>query len=255
MSDPRSQNPSPRAGAHEPESAPQRGPGASPPTPSQNAAAGPPAKDTRGAEPPIEAEQRPSGRTVALRLAIAAVLVAADLWSKTGVFAWIASVPEGLVRDDHGHLRYPVFGEWFAWMLSRNPGAAFGGFASVPHLLVGGRIIAVLFLTWLVARTPTGRRFFNAALVLVLGGATGNLWDNLFQPRPPGRPFGEVRDFIDVYFRFDWTVPLAGWRWDVDWHFPTFNVADSCITVGAVLLLASGLFREGESRGEAKAAS
>ena len=43
------------------------------------------------------------------------------------------------------------------------------------------------------------------------------------------RPFKPVRDFIDVYF--------TGW----DWHFPTFNVADSCISVGAVLLLLSGL--------------
>ena len=42
-----------------------------------------------------------------------------------------------------------------------------------------------------------------------------------------GKPFYPVRDFIDVYF--------ASW----DWHFPTFNVADSCISVGAVLLLLS----------------
>jgi signal peptidase II len=39
-----------------------------------------------------------------------------------------------------------------------------------------------------------------------------------------------VRDFIDVYFAA------------FDWHFPTFNVADSCITVGAVLLLGTSLF-------------
>jgi signal peptidase II len=42
-------------------------------------------------------------------------------------------------------------------------------------------------------------------------------------------PFGPVRDFIDVYF------PV------IDWHFPTFNFADSCITVGAIVLLLSGL--------------
>jgi signal peptidase II len=48
-----------------------------------------------------------------------------------------------------------------------------------------------------------------------------------------------VRDFIDVYF--------ASW----DWHFPTFNVADSCITVGAALLLLSGLFSRSEPAAEA----
>ena len=69
-------------------------------------------------------------------------------------------------------------------------------------------------------------------MVLVLAGALGNLHDNLFLERHSGETFGWVRDFIDVYFS----------RWA--WHFPTFNVADSCITVGAVLLLLSGLEAE-----------
>jgi signal peptidase II len=64
------------------------------------------------------------------------------------------------------------------------------------------------------------------ALVLVLAGAVGNLYDNLFLARE-GETFGQVRDFVDVYF--------TAW----DWHFPTFNVADSCISVGAVLLFVS----------------
>ncbi len=228
----------------------QVGPAAAPEGPGQVAAGAPP--QPTSAEPQPPGEERPGARALLLRFGVAALLVVADLWSKAYVFAWMGSGPEGLVRDAHGHLRFPLVGDWFAWMLSRNPGAAFGGFASVPRLLVGGRILAVLFLVWLLLRTPPGRRTFGAALVLVLGGALGNLWDNLFEPRPPGRPFGEVRDFIDVYFRFDWTVPLLGRRWEVDWHFPTFNVADSCITVGAILLLLSGLFREGEDRTPAR---
>jgi signal peptidase II len=91
----------------------------------------------------------------------------------------------------------------------------------------------------LLARTPTGRGIFTTALVLVLGGALGNLYDNLFLNLPhEGRPFGPVRDFIDVYFRA------------FDWHFPTFNVADSCITVGAALLLLSGLLGDRASKAE-----
>ncbi|MEO0662199.1 MAG: signal peptidase II, partial [Planctomycetota bacterium] len=85
--------------------------------------------------------------------------------------------------------------------------------------------------------TPKGQPVQLAALVLVLAGALGNLYDNLyFEPHPglpgflEGRSYGPVRDFIDVYF--------APW----DWHFWTFNVADSCISVGAVLLIAAGLF-------------
>ena len=186
---------------------------------------------------------RPTFRTVLSRLAIAGAIVVLDLWSKSAVFDWIQRLDAAgeLVVDECGsaHRRYPIVGEWFTFMLSLNPGAAFGQLHSIPYLLVGGRAIAVLFLVWLLVRTPRGRPWFTAALVLVLGGALGNLYDNLARTRdlvqdryyPLERfPYGPVRDFIDVYF--------GVWSW----HFPTFNVADACITVGAVLLLASGFF-------------
>lgn len=186
---------------------------------------------------------RPAVRTVFVRLSLAGVIVALDLWSKSAVFAWIQRLDAAgeLIVDECGsaHRRFPILGEWFTFMLSLNPGAAFGQLDSIPYLLVGGRGIAVLFLVWLLARTPRGRPWFTAALVLVLGGAMGNLYDNLARARdlvadryyPLERfPYGPVRDFVDVYFDV--------WRW----HFPTFNVADACITIGAVLLLASGFF-------------
>jgi lipoprotein signal peptidase len=191
----------------------------------------------------------PGVRLVAVRLGVALALVALDLWSKAAAFAWIERLDRAgdLVVDSCGsaHRREPIVGEWFTFMLSLNPGAAFGQLHSIPYLLVGGRAAAVLFLVWLLVRTPRGRPWFTGALVLVLGGALGNLYDNLLRPRdlaldrfyPHDRfPFGPVRDFIDVYF--------GVWHW----HFPTFNVADSCITVGAVLLLASGFFGSRERR-------
>jgi signal peptidase II len=121
-------------------------------------------------------------------------------------------------------------------MLSLNPGMAWGIDAIPAPILVGGRVLAVLLLAWLLARAERGRVLMTWALALILAGAMGNLWDNLalgnLVSRPAGAPleFGKVRDFIDVYF--------TAW----DWHFPTFNVADSCITVGAVLLLATSLW-------------
>ena len=181
-------------------------------------------------------------RERALRFALVAALLVLDLWSKAGVFAAIEGATD-LVRDSHGHLRWHVLGEdvgWFTFMRSENAGAAFGRFASMPHLLVGGRVVAVLFLGFLVWRAPRDRRWFAAALVLVLAGALGNLYENLVLEAPEDHPYGLVRDFIDVYF--------GVW----DWHFPTFNVADSCITVGAAILLLSGFFGE-ESGDEAPA--
>jgi signal peptidase II len=179
-----------------------------------------------------EAPARPEAAALALRFLGAASIVVLDLWSKASVFAWLGRlrIEGGLVWDAHGHPRYPLADGWLTFMLSRNPGAAFGQLESFPWFLVLGRSAAAVFLIWLLVRLPRGRPWFTAALVLVLGGALGNLYDNLFLGVPgDGRPFGMVRDFIDVYFGA------------FDWHFPTFNVADSCITVGAFLLLLSSL--------------
>jgi len=182
---------------------------------------------TEGASAAARAD-RPAARAVAARLAISGLIVLADLWSKAAVFGWLDRLQRegGLERDVHGHPRLKLADGWLTFMESRNPGAAFGQLESFPWFLVVGRSAAAVFLVWLLARTPKGRPWFTAALVLVLGGALGNLYDNLFLAVPhDGHPFGMVRDFIDVYFGA------------FDWHFPTFNVADSCITVGAALLL------------------
>ena len=191
---------------------------------------------------PVESEPRPSLPTILWRFGIVALLVLADLWSKTRIFEFLQENRAELQVDVHGHLRYPIFGEWFAFMRSRNAGAAFGQLDSFPYLLISGRSVAVLFLSYLIIRSSPSRRIFTLALMLVLSGATGNLMDNLFLEPPIDHPFGEVRDFIDVYF------PTIG---EDGWHFPTFNIADSCITVGAVLLLLSGL---GEPKPEARVA-
>lgn len=175
------------------------------------------------------------------RLVVAGALIAADLWSKAAVFAWLSPRPEGVGRyDTHGHWRHEIFGDWFAFYLTTNPGMAWG-LRLPPWLLVGGRCVAVLFLAWLVVTTPRERRVLAASLTLIFAGATGNLYDNLFVPPFEGAQFGEVRDFIDVYF--------SAW----DWHFPTFNVADACISVGALLLLASS-FLSSERPAETSAA-
>jgi len=162
-------------------------------------------------------------------------LVALDLWSKSAVFAWFEdpAAATDFERSVHGHPRYPLIGGWLAFMENLNYGAAFGQGDRWPWVLVIGRGVAVLLLSVLVVRVPRGQKVYLTALVLILSGAIGNLYDNLFYvPRfpDPTKPFGPVRDFIDVYFGI--------WKW----HFPTFNVADSCITVGAVLLLLSGFF-------------
>jgi signal peptidase II len=198
--------------------------------------------DSAGGAAPAKAPLPPP-RTVATRFGFVALLLVLDLWSKAAVFAWMERLDDvgALVRDDcgGGHLRHPILDGWFTFMLSLNPGAAFGQLDKWPWLLVCGRLFAAVFLVWLLVRTPRGKPWLVVAFVLVLAGALGNLYDNLLRARDVdldrlymGRTFMPVRDFIDVYF--------SVWHW----HFPTFNVADSCITVGAILLLATSFGRK-----------
>ena len=186
----------------------------------------------------------PSSRSrgITLGFLAAALLVLADQWSKAEVFAWLGPPGAGnasanLSHDVHGHARLPLAGTWLSFMLSCNPGAAFGQFDQFPGVLLIGRCIAVIFLSVLVLRADPSRPVVFVAMVLVLAGALGNVIDNLWTGCVPASPSAswlrprQVRDFIDVWFR-----PLFGW----DYHFPSFNVADSCITVGAVAWVVSG---------------
>jgi len=164
------------------------------------------------------------------------VLVALDLWTKSAVFGWLDFELEGAARDVHGHWRYTLVEPWLGLMLSCNPGAAFGNFGDYPHLLVAGRVVAIAVLAWVLLRADPGQRSSFVAVVLVLAGAAGNLADNLgLGCADPEHPYGLVRDFLDVWFVSE------AWGWD--WHFPTFNLADSCISVGAGLWILSGLLR------------
>ena len=110
------------------------------------------------------------------------------------------------------------------WTLAFNRGAAFsflhdesGWQRWLFSLLAIG--VSVVLVRWLASIARSDWR--NALpLSLVIGGALGNLIDRV--------RFGQVTDFIDVYWR--------------DAHFPAFNIADSAITVGAVLLIWFGFF-------------
>jgi signal peptidase II len=187
---------------------------------------------------------RPRWTRHVLCFALVALLTGSDLASKSAVMSFLErnmarynpqldhSAAPVLARDAHGHERYPVLGSGVAFMHNLNYGAAFGRLAGVPWLLVVGRCVAAVTLIVLILRAEHGARVYLAALVLILAGALGNLYDNLFYAPPepdPAQPFGPVRDFIDVYFE----------AWDQ--HFETFNVADACIVVGVALLLVSWL--------------
>ena len=94
--------------------------------------------------------------------------------------------------------------------------------------------ISVFIVVWL-KRLEAHRRWEAAGLSLVLGGAVGNVIDRLLH--------GHVIDFLDVYYRAESCLPLFVKvnRLGGECHWPAFNVADSAITVGVVLLLFDSL--------------
>ncbi|MGN6788882.1 MAG: signal peptidase II [Rhodanobacteraceae bacterium] len=110
------------------------------------------------------------------------------------------------------------------WTLAFNRGAAFSFLqdASGWQTWLFGGLAVVVCIGLIVWLARTARRDWGTALpvALIIGGALGNLIDRVIH--------GQVTDFIQVYWHA--------------WSFPAFNIADSAITVGAVLLIAFGLF-------------
>jgi signal peptidase II len=127
-----------------------------------------------------------------------------------------------------------VVGEWIRLRLVYNEGAAFGLHLGEHSrwIFFGLAVLALIVLGSMVRSTKPGDRPRLLALALVCGGATGNLVDRIRSP-------AGVVDFIDV--------GVNAWRW------PTFNVADSAITVGAIGL-AILLWLEGRDAHRAKEA-
>ncbi len=113
-----------------------------------------------------------------------------------------------------------VIPHFFDLTHTRNTGVAFGIFANtespwVPHFLTLISFVALIIILVFYYRHSPGNWKLQVGLMLVLGGAIGNLYDRI--------QYGYVIDFIDLYYK--------------SYHWPTFNLADSSISIGIGLLL------------------
>ncbi len=107
----------------------------------------------------------------------------------------------------------------FNLTLMHNTGAAFSFLSQAGGwqrwFFIGlASVISIAIVIWMYG-VPSNRRWLLIALAFVLGGALGNLWDRV--------TLGYVIDFIEVYYQ--------------DIYWPAFNVADSAITIGAIMLV------------------
>lgn len=157
-------------------------------------------------------------------LTIAAVVVVADQASKHAAAALL-------------QLQEPVAVlPFFNLTLAHNTGAAFSFLADGAgwqrwFFVVLALGVGAVIVRWLQRLGP-GERWSGVALSLILGGALGNAVDRIF--------FGHVVDFIDVYYTAGTCLPLftpVTIGDGVQCHWPAFNLADSAISVGAVMMI------------------
>ena len=152
------------------------------------------------------------GRTRRWAALIVLAVVGLDQLTK---FAVVRTLAEGESR--------PILDDVLRLSHIRNSGAAFGTLRGFGGVLVLAALVGVIAFAAIVVRNPEPLTAIAAGFVA--GGAAGNLLDRMFRP-------GGVVDFVD--FRF----------------WPAFNVADSAITVGAILLLLTGFKTRAREQGE-----
>jgi signal peptidase II len=146
-------------------------------------------------------------------LGLSAIVIALDLYTKH-------LIQSALAYGEH----LPVT-SFFDLVLFHNEGAAFSFLAAAggwQRLFFSAfAVIASVVIVHLL-RKHAGQKLFCFALALILGGALGNLYDRL--------TLGYVVDFLFFHYQ--------------SWYWPAFNVADSAITCGVVLLLFDGLKKQ-----------
>lgn len=118
------------------------------------------------------------------------------------------------------HESYPVIRGFFNLVYVMNPGAAFGFLAGASDtfrsfFFIGITALVMAMIVYYVLKSTADMRGYVVSLTLIFAGAVGNLIDRI--------RFGAVVDFLDFYIH--------------TWHWPAFNVADSSITIGAVLMI------------------
>jgi signal peptidase II len=163
-------------------------------------------------------------------LAVALAVVALDIVTKE----WAKSALDG-----RGTI--PIIDGFLRLRYTENTGAAFGFFQGWGGALSIAAIAVVVAIVVSATRMGQGNRLVLLALGLITGGAIGNLIDRF--------RFGYVVDFVDAY----------GVRTEINdtiYSFPVFNFADSCITIGVILLIGISIFgmREEAEQGPVPAA-
>ena len=164
-------------------------------------------------------EPKPGIRRFIVWMIFAAIVVLADQATKAAIIRWVPLYGDVPIND------------FINLTHQQNTGAAFSFLAGAGgwqrwFFVVLATTVSTALVVWLWRIRAGNLLVLAAGLTLVLGGAVGNLVDRI--------RLGYVTDFIQVWFG--------------SWAFPSFNVADSAITVGAALLIIDSLFLSGREK-------
>jgi signal peptidase II len=156
------------------------------------------------------------------------------LWVSLAVLAADRATKFAIERYTSPNFRHSVLSDIVVLVHSWNPGIAFSMFSNskspwLAPLLVVSSLAVMVLLGWMIVTGRAGGAMAQCGLALILGGAAGNALDRMIH--------GGVTDFLEVRL------------WTYIW--PAFNVADSAITIGAVLVIYELLFggRQGDEAG------
>jgi len=147
------------------------------------------------------------------------------IWLSLGVLAADRATKFAIERYTTVFFRRPVVSDIVVLVRSQNPGIAFGVFSDstsrwLAPVLLASAVALIALLAWLLVSGRMGGALAQSGLALILGGAAGNAVDRVIH--------NGVTDFLEVRL------------WTYIW--PAFNLADSAITIGAILVLFELLF-------------
>ena len=148
-------------------------------------------------------------RNIIIFVLLAAVVIALDQLTKSAIVARFSMYES-----------YAIVNNFFNLVYVMNPGAAFGFLAGASAtfryiFFIGITVLAIALIIFYLVKSKPKSILIVLSLTLIFAGAVGNLTDRI--------RFGAVVDFLDVYVG--------------TWHWPAFNVADSAISIGAILII------------------
>ena len=164
------------------------------------------------------AEKADSGvRRFIAWISVAILVIAADQATKWAIIEWVPLYGQVPINSFLNLTHQQNFGAAFSFLANESGWQRW-------FFVILASAVSALIVGWLWRIRQEGPLALTAGLSLVLGGAVGNLIDRA--------GLGYVTDFIQVWFG--------------NWAFPSFNVADSAISVGAALLIIDALFISGK---------